>query len=128
MYRVEKPWYASPVRLLVAGFSFYMIGFIGKLIFKKESLGGGDIKLMAGMGSFVGPSIIWIIPIWFIVFFIFGVTCKIVKGADIVPTAPMHFISLITYLLFQYKVFDIFSLLACLGIIGYSAYVVVNKS
>lgn len=33
---------------------FYIIAYVGKRVFKKEALGGGDIKLVAGIGVFLG--------------------------------------------------------------------------
>ncbi|MBR4632528.1 MAG: prepilin peptidase [Elusimicrobia bacterium] len=36
------------------GGSLFLVAVIGKLIFKKDVMGGGDIKLMAGVGSFIG--------------------------------------------------------------------------
>lgn len=39
----------------VSGFSFfYMIAFLSIKIFKKEGMGGGDIKMMAMVGGFLG--------------------------------------------------------------------------
>ena len=39
---------------LVGGGSLFVIAVIGKLIFKKDAMGGGDIKVMAGIGTFIG--------------------------------------------------------------------------
>jgi leader peptidase (prepilin peptidase)/N-methyltransferase len=39
---------------LIGGLFLIIIGLIGNLIFQKEVLGGGDIKLMGGVGSIIG--------------------------------------------------------------------------
>ncbi|MBI3331229.1 MAG: prepilin peptidase [Candidatus Omnitrophica bacterium] len=44
----------SVVGLLVGGGVLYVTGLVGDLIFRKESMGGGDIKLMAMAGSLLG--------------------------------------------------------------------------
>ncbi len=38
----------------VGGGSIYLMGILGDLIFRKESMGGGDVKLMAMVGAFMG--------------------------------------------------------------------------
>jgi leader peptidase (prepilin peptidase)/N-methyltransferase len=40
--------------LLLGGGFFYSIGVLGSAIFKKEAMGGGDIKLMAMLGGVLG--------------------------------------------------------------------------
>lgn len=40
--------------MLVSGGLFYFIGFIGQFIFRREVLGGGDVKMMAMIGAFLG--------------------------------------------------------------------------
>ncbi len=44
----------SLVGLLVGGGSIYAMGLLGDFLFKKESMGGGDVKLMAMVGAFLG--------------------------------------------------------------------------
>lgn len=39
---------------LVGGGTIYALGVFGKLLFKKEAMGGGDVKLMAMIGSILG--------------------------------------------------------------------------
>lgn len=40
--------------LLVGGASLYAMGVMGSILFRKEAMGGGDIKLLAMLGAFLG--------------------------------------------------------------------------
>ena len=40
---------------LVGGGSFLALAWLGQALFKKDSMGGGDIKLAAMLGAFLGP-------------------------------------------------------------------------
>jgi len=44
----------AAIGLAVGGILFFLIALLGELIFKKESMGGGDIKLAAMLGAFLG--------------------------------------------------------------------------
>lgn len=44
----------SLLGVLVGGGAIYAIGVLGKAIFKKESMGGGDVTLLAMVGAFIG--------------------------------------------------------------------------
>ncbi len=44
----------SLIGLLVGGGSLYLMALLGDWIFKKESMGGGDIKMTAMLGTFLG--------------------------------------------------------------------------
>ncbi|OEG71071.1 hypothetical protein ATZ36_02950 [Candidatus Endomicrobiellum trichonymphae] len=44
----------SVLGILTGGGVLLAAGFLGQLIYKKEVIGGGDIKLMAGVGAFIG--------------------------------------------------------------------------
>ena len=45
---------AACIGLLVGGGALYLIAWLGDMLFKKESMGGGDIKLAAMLGAFLG--------------------------------------------------------------------------
>jgi len=44
----------SVAGVLVGGGAIYAMGILGDFLFKKESMGGGDVKLMAMVGAFLG--------------------------------------------------------------------------
>jgi leader peptidase (prepilin peptidase)/N-methyltransferase len=44
----------SGLGILVGGGSIYLMGLFGEWVFKKEAMGGGDVKLLAMIGSFLG--------------------------------------------------------------------------
>jgi leader peptidase (prepilin peptidase) / N-methyltransferase len=48
---VAFPMLQSIIGILVCGAIFYAIAVFGELAFKKEAMGGGDIKLAAGIGA-----------------------------------------------------------------------------
>jgi leader peptidase (prepilin peptidase) / N-methyltransferase len=50
---VVKPLDAA-IGLIAGGASLYLLAVVGDFLFKKESLGGGDIKLAAMLGAFLG--------------------------------------------------------------------------
>ena len=47
-------WLDSLIGLLVGGGALWFIAVLGEWLFKKESMGGGDIKLVAMLGAFLG--------------------------------------------------------------------------
>ncbi len=86
-------WKASVITSLLGVFTggalMYLTGFLGSLAFKKESMGGGDVKLMAMLGAFLG----WKMAI--LIFFLApffgspaGIYLKFRKKQDIIPYGP----------------------------------------
>lgn len=45
----------SATGAVAGGLVIWLIGVVGKLIFRKEAMGFGDVKLMAFLGAFLGP-------------------------------------------------------------------------
>ena len=75
--------------VLIGGGLIYLTGVLGQLAFKKESMGGGDVKLMAMLGAFLG----WKMAV--LIFFLapffgapVGIYVKFIKKEDIIPYGP----------------------------------------
>ncbi len=45
---------ASLIGFLVGGGTIFAMGMLGEIIFRKEAMGGGDVKLLAMIGAFLG--------------------------------------------------------------------------
>ena len=87
--------FRSFLGLLAGGGSIYITGLIGDAIFKKESMGGGDVKLMAMVGAFIGWKLA-LLAFFIAPFFgaVVGIGIKIRKGESLIPYGP--FLSLAT--------------------------------
>lgn len=89
----------SLIGLLIGGGVIYLIGTIGNLIFRKDSMGGGDIKLLAMIGSFLGWQKVMLVFFFAPVFALpFGLYFKFIKKKEIIPFGP--FLSLAGWLAF----------------------------
>ncbi|MDD4203376.1 MAG: prepilin peptidase [Candidatus Omnitrophica bacterium] len=79
----------SFVGVLVGGGSLLCLGLIGELLFKKEAMGGGDIKLLAMIGAFLGWQVA-LLTFFIAPFFgIFaGIAAKLKKGSEFIPYGP----------------------------------------
>jgi len=89
----ETLWYKGLtyafLGLLVGGGSIYAIGIFGNIVFRKESMGGGDVKLMAMIGAFLGWK--FVLLTFFIAPFlgsVMGLYIKFVKKGEIIPYGP----------------------------------------
>jgi len=75
----------SALGVVIGMVALYLIALVGGLIFKKEAMGGGDIKFLAMIGAFVGP--INVLIVLFIGSLIGAITGLIIKRRRI-PFAP----------------------------------------
>jgi leader peptidase (prepilin peptidase)/N-methyltransferase len=94
---------------LAGGGLVYLTGVLGKLAFKKESMGGGDVKLMAMLGAFLG----WKLAI--LIFFLapffgapIGLYIKFVKKQDIIPYGPFISLAAFVAMLWGNKILSLF--------------------
>ena len=98
----------SVLGVLVGGGIILVIGLVGSAIFKKEAMGGGDVKLAAMIGAFLGWQ--YIIISLFLGFFlgalagIFLILSKIKRREDIMPFGPFIALGSIITLLWSEKI------------------------
>ncbi|MFQ5674570.1 MAG: prepilin peptidase [bacterium] len=102
---------------LVLGGSFlWSVGLLGKSVFKKESMGGGDVKLGAMIGVFLGPKVLVAL---FLAFFLalpiiaIGLTTRKLTVGSSLPFGP--FIALGTVIIVCYGQFLTEQYLVLLG-------------
>jgi leader peptidase (prepilin peptidase)/N-methyltransferase len=67
----------------IGGGALYVIGLLGTLAFKKESMGGGDVKLAAMLGAFLGwQSVILLLFVAFFLGAVAGAAALGIRGRD----------------------------------------------
>jgi len=76
-------WLDSLIGILVGGGSLFLVALIYEMLTKKEGMGGGDIKLLAMLGAFLG----WraMLPVIFLSSFLgtlVGVPLMLLTGSD----------------------------------------------
>lgn len=99
----EQIWWKglleAVIGLAAGGGLIYVTGVLGNLVFRKESMGGGDVKLLAMLGTFLGWQKV------FMVFFLapvmalpLGLFLKLVRKKEVIAFGP--FLSLAGWLVF----------------------------
>ena len=90
--------------ILIGGGSFYLIAVVYQLVTKREGMGGGDIKLIAMLGAFLGwKSLLFILIVSSFLGAITGVSMMIIHGKDLkyaVPFGPFLSIAAVAYIFF----------------------------
>ncbi len=98
----------SVLGVLVGGGIILIIGLVGSVIFKKEAIGGGDVKLAAMIGAFLGWR--YIIISLFLGFFLGAlagiriVLSKIKSREDMIPFGPFIALGSIITILWGEKI------------------------
>lgn len=90
---------------IAGGGSIFLLGVFGKLAFKKEAMGGGDVKLMAMIGSFIGFKLVLLT--FFMAPFLGvvpGVVLKVRNGSEIIPYGPFLSVAALISLFFGNKI------------------------
>lgn len=79
----------SAIGLLVGGGVIYGTGVLGNIVFRKESMGGGDVKLLAMIGAFTGwEKVIFAYLVAPILALPIGLFLKFSRKAEVIPYGP----------------------------------------
>lgn len=82
-------FWASLIGMLSGGGSLFLVATVYQWLFKREGMGGGDVKLLAMIGAFLGWKAV-ILTILFSSLFgsIIGITVMLIKGKDFKYAIP----------------------------------------
>jgi leader peptidase (prepilin peptidase)/N-methyltransferase len=83
------PWYESLIGIFAGGLPLFLVGVVGSWIAKRDAMGGGDVKLMAMVGAFIGWKAV-LIALFFgvIIGAVIGVVAKARAGTEGVTEIP----------------------------------------
>jgi leader peptidase (prepilin peptidase)/N-methyltransferase len=99
---VKVPWLEALIGLLIGGGVLFAIAFVYELLTKREGMGGGDIKLLAMIGGFLGwKSLIFILLFSSFSGAVIGITAMIINKQDTkyaVPFGPFLSAAAVAYL------------------------------
>ena len=99
---------SSLLGIIAGGGTILIIALIGTIIFKKEAMGGGDVKLAAMVGAFLGWK--YVILALFLGFFIgalagiFLILAKIRSREDMIPFGPFIVVGSIAAILWGERI------------------------
>ncbi|MDP8252928.1 MAG: prepilin peptidase [Candidatus Kaelpia aquatica] len=105
----SNPLVASFLGAVVGSLMIYLTGVLGKIAFKKEAMGFGDVKFMAMIGAFLGWKLI-ILNYFIAPFFAlgYGLYRKIKYKDNYLPYGPFLAIAAIFVFIFYDKLLEIF--------------------
>ncbi len=97
---------ASMIGIFVSGGLIFLCGILGKLVFRKDAMGFGDVKLMGVIGGFLGWKL-GVATFFLAPFFglLFGLPRLILKKGNVIPYGP--FLSLAAFICLLFKDFSI---------------------
>ncbi|WP_367360270.1 prepilin peptidase [Syntrophus buswellii] len=102
VFLMELPFMEALLGLVLGGGSLYLIAVLYELATKREGMGGGDIKLLAMMGAFLGwKSLLFILLVSSLAGAVVGISVMWAKGGDMkyaVPFGPFLSIAATAYL------------------------------
>jgi leader peptidase (prepilin peptidase)/N-methyltransferase len=112
-------WKDSLIGLLAGGGSLLLVAYGYQLLTGKDGMGGGDVKLLAMLGAFLGwRSILFIIFSASLVGSVIGVGLMLARGRDSklpIPFGPFLALGAILYIFYGSRIIDWYLGLSRLG-------------
>ena len=113
-FNTNLTWQSSLIGLAVGGGVLYTIAFLYLILRKQEGMGGGDIKLLAMIGAFLGwQSLLFVIFFSSITGTIVGLTAMAKQkkgGATRIPFGPFLSLAALVYLFFDQHILYYFQI------------------
>jgi len=82
-------FFDSLIGILLGGGSLFLVATLYQWLFKREGMGGGDVKLLAMIGAFLGwKAVILTILLSSLIGSVVGITVMLIKGKDFKYAIP----------------------------------------
>jgi len=108
----QVTWQASLLGILAGGGSFYLVALGYYLCTKREGMGGGDIKLLAMIGAFLGwqslPFVVFSSALTGLVAGLWAMRSQGKGGRTVIPYGPFLAFGALLFLFFRQEVLDFF--------------------
>ncbi len=102
-------WYSYLIGAIVGGGIFYLLGILALIIYKKEGMGFGDVKLMAALGFLFGIKNILVITVLsFALGAVISIILMIIKKRKLdsyIPFGPFIVLSTLLVIYFDVDIF-----------------------
>jgi len=100
----------SLLGILLGGGSLFVVATLYQWLFKREGMGGGDVKLLAMIGAFLGwESVILTILLSSLIGSIIGIIIMVIKGKDFkyaIPFGPFLSLGAVIALFYKSEIFS----------------------
>jgi leader peptidase (prepilin peptidase)/N-methyltransferase len=110
----QVSWQQSGLGILIGGGILYAIAFAYYVITKRDGMGGGDIKLLAMIGAFLGwQSLLYIIFAASLAGSVIGIAAMIKQGKGgrtKIPFGPFLALSAMSFLFFQDTILKVWNI------------------
>jgi len=107
-------WQQSALGIVLGGGVLYAVAYIYYAVTKREGMGGGDIKLLAMIGAFLGwQSLLYVVFSSSLVGSVVGVAAMFKQrkgGQTRIPYGPFLALAAISYLIFSRQLFQLWHL------------------
>jgi len=101
-------FFDSLVGTLLGGGSLFLVATLYQWLFKREGMGGGDVKLLAMIGAFLGwKAVILTILLGSLIGSIIGISIMVLKGKDFkyaIPFGPFLSLGAVIALFYQNEI------------------------
>jgi leader peptidase (prepilin peptidase)/N-methyltransferase len=98
----------SLIGILLGGGSLFLVATVYQWLFKREGMGGGDVKLLAMIGAFLGwKSVILTILLSSLIGSVTGIITMVLKGKDFkyaIPFGPFLSLGAVIALFYQNEI------------------------
>lgn len=89
----------SFIGVLVGGGVLYLMGTIAEWVLKKEAMGGGDVKLLAMIGSIIGwQGVVWTLFVSSVIGSVVGLYLRAKRGDQLIPYGPYLAAAAVSYI------------------------------